>query len=140
VEILFALAVLAVGFIGFVTLFYGGISTVQESGTSSSAVAVAESMLELLRTQKTASIPPFGRVITADPTTCPEAAGSFLNNECVAWIARVGALPEGQGNVAVATAPSPATGLNFYTVTVTVSWTEVSMGRRTVSLVSGITD
>lgn len=140
VEVLIALVVLVVGFLGLVTLVYGGYSNVEEAGASSAAVATAESMVEFLRTQPAAVIPQMDRVTTADPTSCPGGAGSAINTACQAWLTRVGTLRQGRGTVAVATGPNAITNIPFHTVTVTIGWTEVGLGGRTVTVVTGITD
>lgn len=139
-EVLIAMVVLVVGFLGLITMVWGGFSTVQEAGLSSAAIATAESMIETLRTQPGTIIPQFDRVTTADPTSCPGAAGSFINTACQAWLARVTALPAGAATVSVATAPSAVTGIPFHTVTVTISWAEVGRGDKSIVIASGITD
>ena len=140
VEVLIALVVLVVGFLGLVTLVFGGFSNVEEAGSSSAAVAGAESMIEFLRTQPASVIPQMDRVTSADPESCPGGDGSALKTACQAWLARVAALREGRGTVSVVTAPNASTGIPFHTLTVTITWTEVGLGGRSVTVVSGITD
>ena len=140
VEVLIALVVLVVGFLGLVTLVFGGFSNVEEAGASSAAVATAESMIEFLRTQPANVIPQMDRVTSADPESCPGANGSALKTACQGWLTRVTALREGRATVSVATAPNASTGIPFHTLTVSITWTEVGLGGRTVTVVSGITD
>lgn len=132
VEVLVAAAVLLVGFAGLVSIFYGGFSNVAEAGKGTAAVAAAESMLELIRTQATAQVPQFNGVTAADKTKCPTPP---LKDPCEKWIDRVTGLPGGAGTVAVATTPGT---IPFHTITVTVSWVEASRGGKRVTLVTGI--
>ena len=139
-EVLIALVVLVVGFLGFVGLIWGGFSTVQEAGRGTTALAAAESMIELVRSQPAAVIPQFDSVKTSVPTSCPGRGGTTVNTACQAWMTRVTALPNGGGTVAVATAPGAVTRIPFHTVSVTITWSEVSRGGKAITVVSGITD
>ncbi len=157
VEILVAASVLLVAFLGLVTVFYGGFSNVAEAGKATVAVAAAESMIELIKTQNTIGVPAqfpldFNGVTTANGgAACPGPAQRLAR--CLDWVnvqvLNNPNLPGGAGNVTVTCVqngtppcPGPPTplGIRFYTVTVTVSWVEAGRGGKSVRLVSGISD
>ena len=137
VEVLVTTTVLLVAFLGLMSTFGGGFSNVAEAGKGTAAVAAAESMLELIKMQPAGTGPQFNGVTTANPASCPPPPQQA---PCQAWIAQVttppNGLPNGSGRVVVQTTPGPRA---FYTVTVNVSWVEAGRGRKTVTLVTGIT-
>lgn len=135
-EVVVALGVLLVAFLGIITVFRVGHGDITESGRDTAASVVVQSLVESLQNQPAANLPLLNGIDTADPAFCPGAAGSRVNTLCTDWIAQVARLPQGRGTVTVAQVPNPTTGIILNQITISLSWAEVGRGSRQFTVVT----
>ncbi len=136
VEVLVAVGVLTVAFLGIITVFLAGYGDISQSGRDTLAAVAAQSLIEDIRNRPQADIPSLGGVDTASPTPCPLNPPA-LNTLCTDWVSQVSQLPAGRGTVAVTQTPNPGTGITMYRVAITVSWDEAGRGARQLTVVAG---
>ena len=138
VEILVALGILTVAFLGLISVLMTGHTDISESGRDMAAAVAVQSLAENMWNQPAPDWILLNGMTTANPTVCPGAAGSRLNTLCTDWIGQVGLLPQGRGTVAVIATPNPTTGITLWQATITVTWTEATQkGQRNLRLVVG---
>lgn len=138
VEILVALGILTVAFMGLITVLLTGHTDISQSGRDTTAAVAVQSLAENMWNQPAPDWILLNGMSTASPTVCPGAAGSRLNTLCTDWTGQVGLLPQGRGTVAVTATPNAVTGITLWVATITVTWTEAAQrGRRTLTLVVG---
>ncbi len=143
VEILVAVGVLMVAFLGVITVYLVGYGDISESGRDTAAAVLAQSLVEGMRNQPAALLTGLDGVDTANATPCP-ANPPRINALCTNWVAQVQGtppfplvLPGGQGRIAVAAIPNAIT-LNR--ITITLTWTEPGRGGRQLTVVAGRSD
>ncbi len=148
-EILVAVGVLLVAFLGVITVYLAGHGDIKEGGNDTIAAMAAQSLVERLRNLPAgpAPLPPIllgmNNVDTQNPATCPPdppppAPPQGLNAWCTAWAAQVSQqLPQGRATVTVVLNPAGPEDLVFSTISVSVFWTEPSRGARQLTVVGG---
>lgn len=140
VELLFAVGILVVAFLGVITVVMTGHTDISQSGRDTVASAAAQSLGENMRNQPSTDWTTLNGMTTGNPSACPGATGTRLNNLCQNFINDVANLPEGLGTVTITQTPNPGTGINFYRATIAVGWTEAGRGARQRTLVVGRSD
>ena len=146
-EILVAVGVLLVAFLGVITVYLVGHRDITEGGNDTLAATAAQSLVERLRNLPSGpALPPIllgmNGVDTQNPATCPPdppppTPPQGLNAWCTNWAAEVTQqLPDGRALVAVVQNISPA-GFSFSQLTIIMFWTDPGRGRRQLTLVAG---
>ncbi len=141
-EVLVAIGVLSVAFLGIITVFMVGQADISQSGRDTLAAAAAQSLAENLRNQPQDDLPQYHGMTTDDKTLCPGNAGppqDKVNKLCTDWVDQVTqALPQGRGTVSVVLTTNPTTNITLYQITINVSWTEAAGGTtRTLTVIAG---
>ena len=139
-EVMVAMSVLTVAFLGMITVLMAGHTDISQSGRDTAAAVAAQSLVENMRNQPATDMQQLDGMTTDDAANCPGPVGNRIYILCSDWIAQVSQLPEGRGTVTVAQIPNPATGIMLRRITVTVNWTEASKGARTFTMVVGRSD
>ncbi len=141
-EVLVAIGVLSVAFLGIITVILVGQADISQSGHDTLAAAAAQSLAENLRNQPQDDLPQYNGMATADKTQCPGNAGpppDKVNKLCTDWIDQfTQTFPQGSGTVSVVLTANPTTNITLYQITITVSWAEVVAGStRRLTVVMG---
>lgn len=139
-EVMVAVGVLTVAFLGMITVLMTGHTDISQSGRDTAAAVAVQSLVENTRNQPATDLPQLDGMTTDNAANCPGAAGSRIQTLCADWIGQVAQLPEGRGTVTVAQIPNPATGIMLRRITITVNWTEASKGARAFTMVVGRSD
>ena len=136
VEVLLALGILTVAFLGLISVLMTGHTDISQSGRDTAASVAAQSLAENMRNQPATDWQQLNGMTTANAAQCPGSVGTRLNTLCTEWIAQVTLLPRGRGTVAVTA--TPGNGSTLWTATITVTWTEATRrGVRQLALVVG---
>ncbi len=136
-EILVAVGVLLVAFLGVITVYMVGYRDITEGGTDTAAAVAAQTLAESLRNQPQANLPLLDGMDTSNTAGCPGAPGSRINNLCLTWATQVVLLPEGRGVVNVVPTINPNTGVLFNQIIINLTWTEPNAGGRRLVVVAG---
>jgi len=139
-EVMVAVGVLTVAFLGMITVLMAGHSDISQSGRDTSAAVAAQSLVENMRNQPATDLQQLDGMTTENATYCPGTTNSRIQTLCTDWIGQVSQLPEGRGTVTVAQIPNPGTGIMLRRITITVNWTEASKGARAFPMVVGRSD
>jgi uncharacterized protein (TIGR02598 family) len=139
-EVMVAVGVLTVAFLGLITVLGTGHSDISRSGRDTAAAVAIQSLVENMQNQPPTELQQLDGMTTEDPTYCPGTSGSRVHTLCTDWIGQVTQLPQGRGTITVAQIPNPTTGIMLRRITITVNWTEATKGARSFTMVVGRSD
>ncbi len=138
VEVLVAVGVVLVAFLGVITVYLVGYGDITEGGLDTAGAVAAQSLVERIRNQPFANMPLLNGMDTSNTGACPGVTGSPINTLCLNWAAQVAQLPQGQGTVTVVPVVGPS-GVTQQ-IRINVSWVEAARGgRRQLTVVAGRT-
>jgi type IV pilus assembly protein PilV len=133
-EVLIALLVLSIGLLGIGKLMMLSARANDSAYMRSQATALAYTMLDAMRANRQAAIVQGydtamgvfpGGLQPCGTVAAPCNSGQQAQNDLNLWgTSLAAALPLGQGSVATAVVPTPGSGANNVTATVTVQWAD----------------